>query len=52
MGRIGLEVGPVGFFLWYSLRLVLLFTLFRVFLRLTHPLLQLLALSALSIRAS
>lgn len=46
MGRIGLELGPVGFFLWYSLRLVLLFTLFRVFLQLTHPFLRQLALSA------
>ncbi|MBD2114440.1 MULTISPECIES: hypothetical protein [Cyanophyceae] len=45
MGRIGLEVGPVGFFLWYGLRLVLLFTLFKVFLQLTHPFLRQLALS-------
>jgi hypothetical protein len=45
MGRIGLEVGPIGFFLWYGLRLVLLFTLFRVFLQLTHPFLRQLALS-------
>lgn len=45
MGRIGLEIGPIGFFLWYGLRLVLLFTLFRVFLQLTHPFLRQLALS-------
>ncbi|MBE9109137.1 hypothetical protein IQ273_06845 [Nodosilinea sp. LEGE 07298] len=45
MGRVGLEVGPIGFFLWYGLRLVLLFTLFKVFLQLTHPFLRQLALS-------
>lgn len=45
MGRIGLEVGPIGFFLWYSLRLVLLLTLFKVFLQLTHPFLRQFALS-------
>ncbi|MGB3309234.1 MAG: hypothetical protein WA939_00195 [Nodosilinea sp.] len=46
MGRVALEVGPVGFFLWYGLRLVLLFSLFRVCLRLTHPFLRQLAISA------
>ncbi|MBW4462395.1 MAG: hypothetical protein KME47_19470 [Nodosilinea sp. WJT8-NPBG4] len=45
MGRIGLEIGPIGFFLWYGLRIVLLFTLFKVFLQLTHPFLRQLALS-------
>ncbi|WP_017300730.1 hypothetical protein [Nodosilinea nodulosa] len=45
MGRVALEVGPIGFFLWYGLRLVLLFSLFRVFLQLTHPFLRQLALS-------
>lgn len=45
MGRVGLEVGPIGFFLWYGLRLVLLFTMLKVFLRLSHPFLRQLALS-------
>lgn len=45
MGRVALEVGPVGFFLWYGLRLVLLFNLFKVYLKLTHPFLRQLALS-------
>jgi hypothetical protein len=46
MGRIALEVGPIGFFLWYGLRLVLLFTLLKVYFQLTHPFLRQLALSA------
>ncbi|MBD2230097.1 hypothetical protein [Phormidium tenue] len=46
MGRIMLEVGPVGFFLWYGLRLVLLYSLFSVYLKLNHPFLRQLALSA------
>lgn len=31
MGRIMLEVGPVGFVLWYSLRIGLIFSLFQTF---------------------
>lgn len=46
MGRIALEVGPIGFFLWYGLRLMLLFALLRVYCKLTHPFLRQLALSA------
>lgn len=46
MGRIMLEVGPVGFFLWYGLRLVLIYSLFKVYLKLSHPFLRQLALSA------
>jgi len=46
MGRIALEVGPVGFFLWYGLRLILLYSLFKVYLKLSHPFLRQLALSA------
>ncbi|PSN16525.1 hypothetical protein C7293_02115 [filamentous cyanobacterium CCT1] len=46
MGRIMLEVGPVGFCLWYGLRLVLLYSLFKVYLKLSHPFLRQLALSA------
>ncbi len=46
MGRIALEVGPIGFFLWYGLRLVLLYSLLKVYLKLSHPFLRQLALSA------
>ncbi|MBD1916323.1 MULTISPECIES: hypothetical protein [Cyanophyceae] len=45
MGRIALEVGPIGFFLWYGLRLLLLATLFQVCLKLRHPFLRQLAIS-------
>lgn len=46
MGRIALELGPIGFLLWYGLRLILLWALFRVFWQLRHPFLQQLALAA------
>lgn len=46
IGRIALELGPFGFLLWYGLRLVLLWALFRVFWKLRHPFLQQLALAA------
>lgn len=45
-GRIALEIGPIGFFLWYGLRLALLIELFRLFWRLQHQALQNLALAA------
>lgn len=46
MGRIALEVGPIGFFLWYGIKLFLLFLLFRTFWTLKRPFLKQLALSA------
>lgn len=46
MGRIVLEIGPIGFFLWYLLRLILIYLLWRAFLKLKRPLLRQLALSA------
>lgn len=45
-GRIALELGPIGFILWYGLRLVLLLALFRLFWKLRTPFLQHLALAA------
>lgn len=52
MGRVTLEIGPIGFFLWYSLRLVILGSLFIVFLNLRRPLLRQLALAAFLIHLS
>ena len=46
-GRIVLELGPVGYFLWYGLRLTLIFYLGQVFLQLRRPFTQKLALSIL-----
>jgi hypothetical protein len=46
MGRIALELGPIGFILWYGLRLTLLWALFKVFWKLRNPFLQHLALAA------
>ncbi|MBD2358433.1 hypothetical protein H6G41_28130 [Tolypothrix sp. FACHB-123] len=46
MGRIVLEIGPTGFFLWYLLRLILIYLLWHTFLKLKRPLLRQLALSA------
>lgn len=51
MGRIVLEIGPIGFFLWYLLRLILIYLLWRTFLKLKRPLLRQLALSAFLIHA-
>ncbi len=45
-GRIMLELGPLGFVMWYSLRLILIFLLLNTFLKLKRPLLKQLALSA------
>ncbi|MEH2381184.1 MAG: hypothetical protein V7K27_20235 [Nostoc sp.] len=51
MGRIVLEIGPIGFFLWYLLRVILIYLLWRTFLKLKRPLLRQLALSAFLIHA-
>jgi hypothetical protein len=45
-GRILLELGPVGFVLWYSLRFVLIVFLWSTYSNLKRPLLKQLALSA------
>jgi hypothetical protein len=43
-GRVVLELGPFGFLFWYGLRLVLIFSLWQVFLKLKKPFLRQLAL--------
>lgn len=50
-GRIALEIGPLGCFLWYLLRFVLIVLLWGTFLKLKRPLLRQLALSACLIHA-
>lgn len=47
MGRIVLELGPLGFLFWYGLRLVLIFSIWRIFLKLKTPFLRQLALATL-----
>jgi len=51
MGRIALELGPIGFFIWYGLRVFILIGLWSVFLKLKSPFLKELALSAFLIQA-
>lgn len=46
LGRIALELGPVGFFLWYGFKLVILIALGMVYLRIQRTFLRQLALSA------
>jgi hypothetical protein len=46
LGRIVLELGPVGFLLWYGLRLILIFSLWRVCMKLKSPFLRQLAFAA------
>jgi hypothetical protein len=45
MGRITLELGPLGFLFWYGLRLALIGLLWQVHRRLSRPFLKELALS-------
>ncbi|AFY30859.1 hypothetical protein [Calothrix sp. PCC 7507] len=45
-GRIMLELGPVGFLMWYLLRFMILGLLWTTFYKLKRPLLRQLALSA------
>jgi hypothetical protein len=47
LGRVILEIGPLGFSLWYGLRIVLMFYNWRVFMKLKSPFLRQLALSFL-----
>ncbi len=49
--RVIYDVGLIGFVLWYALRLILIFALFRVFLRLKTPFLKNLALAAFLLHA-
>jgi hypothetical protein len=50
-GRIMLELGPVGFFFWYLLRLSLIIYIWLVFLKLKRPWLKELALAIFLIQA-
>ncbi|MBW4561262.1 MAG: hypothetical protein KME32_08895 [Mojavia pulchra JT2-VF2] len=45
MGRVVLEIGPFGFLIWYGLRLALIFSLARVYLKLKTPFFRNLALA-------
>lgn len=47
MRRVVLETGPLGWFFWYGMRLMLIISLFRVFRWLKTPFLNNLALAAL-----
>ena len=46
MGRIVLELGPIGFFLWYGLKILLIIALWKVYKQLKRPFLRQLALCA------
>lgn len=45
MGRVTLELGLVGFFLWYGLRLLLIVALWQTYCKLKRPILRQFALS-------
>jgi hypothetical protein len=51
MGRIALDLGPLGFVLWYALRISLIIALWRVFWQLRRFFLKELALAAFLIQA-
>ncbi len=44
-GRVVIELGVIGFILWYGLRLLLLFSLYSIFTKLKNPFYKQLALS-------
>ncbi len=45
MGRVALEIGPIGFFIWYGFKLFLIFAIWKVYFQLKQPFLKQLALS-------
>ncbi|MDB9313247.1 O-antigen polysaccharide polymerase Wzy [Spirulina sp. CS-785/01] len=45
MGRVALELGPIGFILWYGMRVAIIFALWRTFTRLKRLYLRDLALA-------
>jgi hypothetical protein len=51
MGKIILELGPIGFIFWYVLRISLILTLLYSFMKLKRPFLRELALAAALIQA-
>jgi hypothetical protein len=50
-GRIALEIGPLGFFLWYGIKLVILIIQWNLYQKLKNSLLRQLALSIFLIQA-
>ena len=50
MGRIVLEIGPIGFMFWYSLKFAIMGALFRLYWKLKRPFLRNLALIAFLIQ--
>lgn len=50
MGRIALELGPIGFLLWYGLKILLIIALWKVYTQLQRPFLRQLALCAFLIQ--
>jgi hypothetical protein len=50
-GRIMLELGPIGFFFWYALRITILVNIWLVFWKLRRPWLKELALAVFLIQA-
>ncbi|MFB2922038.1 MULTISPECIES: hypothetical protein [Aerosakkonema] len=51
MGRIALELGVIGFIIWYALRVSIIISLFMVFWKLKRPFLRQLALTAFLLHA-
>ena len=51
MDKVVLEIGPIGFLLWYGLRISLAISLYLVFWKLKRPFLRQLALTAFLIHA-
>lgn len=51
MGRIALELGPIGFILWYGMRVGFIIALFLIFTRLKRPFLRDLALAGVLIQS-
>ena len=51
MGRIVLDLGPIGFFIWYGLKLALVFALWKTYRKLRRPFLKHLALIAFCFQA-
>ena len=50
MGRVALELGPIGYFLWYGLRISIAIALLQIFFKLKRPFLRQLAISAFLIQ--
>lgn len=51
MGKVMLEIGPIGFIFWYGLRLLIILSLFMLIWKLRQPFLKDLALVAFWIQA-